>query len=161
MDQSRGPDPRLLQKPVLEIQISNFKFWVKIVAAIHDFKAVCLELSNVSGLTSMHSEGRRVYTWSQYLITTNIPGHATKIIRSMLDRMRIDMYNFIKTIRDQCAPSNEFPSPLDTIHDIFPNCDNMMDAYCQLLPDAFSNTNNEAPPPQQFHMPAAPEIPQP
>ncbi|CAL0331280.1 unnamed protein product [Lupinus luteus] len=36
-----------------------------------------------------------------------------------------------------------------------------MDAYCQLLPDAFSNTNNEAPPPQQFHMPAAPEIPQP
>ncbi|CAL0312424.1 unnamed protein product [Lupinus luteus] len=28
--------------------------------------------------------------WSQHLITTNIPGHATKIIRSMLDRMRID-----------------------------------------------------------------------
>ncbi|CAL0335098.1 unnamed protein product [Lupinus luteus] len=169
--------------------------------------------------------------WSQHLITTNIPGHATKIIRSMLDRMRIDQqhkmnlrgkndynwpekhnewiqiwnnrtnyivtglpanqplyhysdymqwylphtrkfispdgaysigsYNFIKTIRDQCAPSNEFPSPLDTIHDIFLNCDNMMDAYCQLLPDAFSNTNNKAPPPQQFHMPAAPEIPQP
>ncbi|CAL0312232.1 unnamed protein product [Lupinus luteus] len=230
-----------------------------------------------------------VRRWSQHLITTNIPGHATKIIRSMLDRMRIDQfvwtpysnmhfmgqtsdmarsrvplicfalvewhaadrvmrqfglqqlipadpinlekqhkmdlrgkndynwpekyndwiqiwnnrnnyivigmpanqplyhyseymqwylprtrkfispdgaysigsYNFIKTIRDQCAPSNEFPSPLDTIQDIFLNCDNMMDAYCQLLPEAFSNTNNEAPPPQQFHMPAAPEIPQP
>ncbi|CAL0305098.1 unnamed protein product [Lupinus luteus] len=28
--------------------------------------------------------------WSQHLITTNIPGHATKIIRSMLNRMRID-----------------------------------------------------------------------
>ncbi|CAL0305097.1 unnamed protein product [Lupinus luteus] len=73
----------------------------------------------------------------------------------------IGSYNFIKTICDQCAPSNEFPSPLDTIQDIFLNCDNMMDAYCQLLPEAFSNTNNEAPPPQQFHMPAAPEIPQP
>ncbi|CAL0302170.1 unnamed protein product [Lupinus luteus] len=87
--------------------------------------------------------------------------HATKIIRSMLDRMRIDQYNFIKTIRDQCASSNEFPSPLDIVHDIFLNCDNIMDAYCQLLPDAFSNTNNEAPPPQQFHMSVAPEIPQP
>ncbi|KAF1879625.1 hypothetical protein Lal_00033283 [Lupinus albus] len=28
--------------------------------------------------------------WSQHLITTNIPGHATNIIRSMLDRLRID-----------------------------------------------------------------------
>ncbi|CAL0318535.1 unnamed protein product [Lupinus luteus] len=59
MDQSRGPDPRLLQKPVSEIQISNFKFWVEIVAAIYDFKAVCLELSNVSRLTSMRREGGR------------------------------------------------------------------------------------------------------
>ncbi|CAL0299249.1 unnamed protein product [Lupinus luteus] len=51
---------------------------------------VCLELSNVGKLTSMRSEGGQVYTWSQHLITTNILGHATKIIRSMLDRMRID-----------------------------------------------------------------------
>ncbi|CAL0302503.1 unnamed protein product [Lupinus luteus] len=36
-----------------------------------------------------------------------------------------------------------------------------MDAYCQLLLDAFSNTNNEALPAQQFDMPVAPEIPQP
>ncbi|CAL0317311.1 unnamed protein product [Lupinus luteus] len=33
----------------------------------------------------------KTFKWSQHLITTNIPGHATKIIRSMLDRMRIDM----------------------------------------------------------------------
>ncbi|KAF1863013.1 hypothetical protein Lal_00018857 [Lupinus albus] len=30
------------------------------------------------------------HRWLQYLITTNIPEHATTIIRSMLDRLRID-----------------------------------------------------------------------
>ncbi|CAL0303536.1 unnamed protein product [Lupinus luteus] len=132
---------------------------VELVAAIHEFKAACFDLSNIGRLTSMCSEGGPVYTWSQHLITTNTPRYATKIIRSMLDCMRIDQDNFIKTIRDRCASPNEFPSPLNTIHDIFLNCDNIMDAYYQLLPDAFSNTNNEAPPTQQFHMPAAPEIP--
>ncbi|KAF1873804.1 hypothetical protein Lal_00029510 [Lupinus albus] len=37
--------------------------------------------------TNLFSLVRR---WSQHLITTNIPGHATNIIRSMLDRLRID-----------------------------------------------------------------------
>ncbi|CAL0317093.1 unnamed protein product [Lupinus luteus] len=202
----------------------------EVVDPIHDFTSSGPK-SWIASMSSFHLDLSRGW-WSQHLITTNIPGHATKIIRSMLDRMRIDQkqhkmdlrgkndynwpekynewiqiwnngnnyivtglpanqplyhysdymqwylprtrkfispdgaysigsYNFIKTIRDQCALSNEFPSPFDTIHDIFLNCDNMMDAYCQLLPDAFPNTNNEAPSPQQFHMPAAPEIPQP
>ncbi|KAF1893907.1 hypothetical protein Lal_00002452 [Lupinus albus] len=33
-----------------------------------------------------------VRRWSQHLLTTNIPGHVTNIIRSMLDRLRIDQY---------------------------------------------------------------------
>ncbi|KAF1897528.1 hypothetical protein Lal_00036970 [Lupinus albus] len=33
-----------------------------------------------------------VRRWSQHLLTTNIPGHATNIIRSMLDRLRIDQF---------------------------------------------------------------------
>ncbi|KAF1897735.1 hypothetical protein Lal_00032493 [Lupinus albus] len=33
-----------------------------------------------------------VRRWSQHLVTTNIPGHATNIIRSMLDRLRIDQF---------------------------------------------------------------------
>ncbi|XP_019430582.1 PREDICTED: serine/threonine-protein phosphatase 7 long form homolog [Lupinus angustifolius] len=33
-----------------------------------------------------------VQRWAQHLITTNIPGHATNIIRSMLDRLRIDQF---------------------------------------------------------------------
>ncbi|KAF1899190.1 hypothetical protein Lal_00019312 [Lupinus albus] len=32
------------------------------------------------------------WAWSQHLITTNISGHATNIIRSMLDRLRIDQF---------------------------------------------------------------------
>ncbi|KAF1898215.1 hypothetical protein Lal_00032981 [Lupinus albus] len=33
-----------------------------------------------------------VRRWSQHLVTTNIPGHATNIIRSMLDHLRIDQF---------------------------------------------------------------------
>ncbi|CAL0322269.1 unnamed protein product [Lupinus luteus] len=123
-----------------------------------------------------HNEWIQIWNNRNDYIVTGMPAnqplyHYSDYMQWYLPRTRkfispdgaysIGSYNFIKTIRDQCAPSNEFPSPLDTIHDIFLNCDNMMDAYCQLLPDAFSNTNNETPPPQQFHMPAAPDIPQP
>ncbi|XP_019418584.1 PREDICTED: serine/threonine-protein phosphatase 7 long form homolog [Lupinus angustifolius] len=35
-----------------------------------------------------------VQRWAQHLITTNIPGHATNIIRSMLDRLRIERFGW-------------------------------------------------------------------
>ncbi|CAL0316736.1 unnamed protein product [Lupinus luteus] len=73
--QSRGPYPRVhfIWTKVVDLirdffsfssetLISNLNIWVEIVAAIHDFKAVCLELSNVGKLTSMRSEGGPVYT---------------------------------------------------------------------------------------------------
>ncbi|XP_019442356.1 PREDICTED: serine/threonine-protein phosphatase 7 long form homolog [Lupinus angustifolius] len=36
-----------------------------------------------------------VKRWSQYLITTNIPGHAVNIIRAMFDHMRVDQFRWM------------------------------------------------------------------
>ncbi|KAF1864486.1 hypothetical protein Lal_00021909 [Lupinus albus] len=101
-----------------------------------------------------------VIRWSQHLITTNIPGHATNIIRSMLDRLRIDQYNFIKTIRDQCAPTNSFHNPMQTLNADYLQCNEMMNAFAQLLPTAFSTNNYQAPPTHTFDMHIAPEFQQ-
>ncbi|KAF1884133.1 hypothetical protein Lal_00046421 [Lupinus albus] len=197
-----------------------------------------------------------VIRWSQHLLTTNIPSHATNIIRSMLDRLRIDQisymvrsrvplicfaivewhvadrvmrqfdlqqpipqdpinlqkqhkidlrgkndynwqqkhdqwiqiwnhpedyvmnglpswylqrtrkyispditylyrsYNFIRSIRDQCAPSNVNDNPMQTIYGFYLQCNEMMDAFAKLLPTAFSDSNYQAPPTNQFDMSA-------
>ncbi|KAF1883225.1 hypothetical protein Lal_00030328 [Lupinus albus] len=211
-----------------------------------------------------------VRRWSQHLITTNIPGHATNIIRSMLDRLRVDQipdmarsrvplicfaivewhaadrvmrqfglqqpipqdpinlqkqhkmdlrgkndynwqqkhdqwiqiwnhredyvmnglpnvqplyhyseymqwylqrtrkyispdgayssgsYNFIRSIRDQCAPSTVHDNPMQFIHGVYLQCNDMIDAFAKLLPTAFSDSNYQAPP----TMPVAPEFQQ-
>ncbi|KAF1874095.1 hypothetical protein Lal_00041539 [Lupinus albus] len=211
-----------------------------------------------------------VRRWSQHLITTNIPGHATNIIRSMLDRLRIDQipdmarsrvplicfaivewhaadrvmrqfglqqpipqdpinlqkqhkmdlrgkndynwqqkhdqwiqiwnhredyvmnglpnvqplyhyseymqwylqrtrkyispdgayssgsYNFIRSIRDQCAPSTVHDNPMQFIHGVYLQCNDMIDAFAKLLPTAFSDSNYQAPP----TMAVAPEFQQ-
>ncbi|KAF1888651.1 hypothetical protein Lal_00036690, partial [Lupinus albus] len=109
-----------------------------------------------------NTSGSRVHLmWSQHLVTTNIPGHATNIIRSMLDRLRIDQYNFIRSIRDQCAPSNVHDNLMQTIHGVYLQCNKMMDAFAKLLPTAFSDSNYQAPPTNQFDMLVAPEFQQP
>ncbi|XP_019442354.1 PREDICTED: serine/threonine-protein phosphatase 7 long form homolog [Lupinus angustifolius] len=69
-------------------------------------------------------------------------------------------YNFIKMIRDRCAPTNVFPNPLQSLNDVYHNCNEMMQAFAQLIPTAFSSTTSQAPPPQQFQMSFAPDYQQ-
>ncbi|KAF1868692.1 hypothetical protein Lal_00036130 [Lupinus albus] len=200
-----------------------------------------------------------VRRWSQHLVTTNILGHATNIIRSMLDRLRIDQFvwtpyqnfDFMGQIPDMARSrvplicfaivewhdadrvmtqfSLQQPIPQDPInvqkqhkmdlrgkndynwqqkHDqwiqiwnhreyyvmnglpsvqllhhysqymqwylqrtrkyISPDgayssgsCNEMMDAFAKLLPTAFSDSNYQAPPTNQFDMSVAPEFQQP
>ncbi|KAF1862116.1 hypothetical protein Lal_00026635 [Lupinus albus] len=70
-------------------------------------------------------------------------------------------YNFIRTIRDQCAPSTVHHNPMQTIHGIYLQCNEMMDVFAKLLPTAFSDNNYQAPPNHHFDMPIAPEFQQP
>ncbi|KAF1895106.1 hypothetical protein Lal_00022603 [Lupinus albus] len=49
-----------------------------------------------------------VRRWSQHLLTTNIPGHATNIIRSMLDRLRIDQI-FVWTLYQNIEFMGQIP----------------------------------------------------
>ncbi|KAF1896238.1 hypothetical protein Lal_00018517, partial [Lupinus albus] len=102
-----------------------------------------------------------VRRWSQHLVTTNIHGHATNIIQSMLDRLRIDQYKFIRSIRDQCAPSNLCHNPMQTLHGVYLQCNEMLDVFAKLLPTAFSDSNYQAPLTHHFDMPIAPEFQQP
>ncbi|KAF1884932.1 hypothetical protein Lal_00028821 [Lupinus albus] len=50
---------------------------------------------------------------------------------------------------------------MQTIHDVYLQCNEMMDAFVKLLPTAFSDSNYQAPPTNQFDMPVAPEFQQP
>ncbi|KAF1894958.1 hypothetical protein Lal_00022453 [Lupinus albus] len=70
-------------------------------------------------------------------------------------------YNFIRSIRDQCAPSTVHDKPMQFIHDVYLQCNEMMDAFAKLLPTAFSDSNYQAPMTNQFDMPVAPEFQQP
>ncbi|KAF1867473.1 hypothetical protein Lal_00049902 [Lupinus albus] len=70
-------------------------------------------------------------------------------------------YNFIRSIGDQCAPSNVLDNPMQTIHGVYLQCNEMMDAFAKLLLTSFSDNNYQAPPTNQFDMPVAPEFQQP
>ncbi|KAF1881901.1 hypothetical protein Lal_00038543 [Lupinus albus] len=65
-------------------------------------------------------------------------------------------YNFIRSIRDQCAPSTVHDKPMQFIHGVYLQCNDMIDAFAKLLPTAFSDSNYQAPP----TMPVAPEFQQ-
>ncbi|KAF1873038.1 hypothetical protein Lal_00016157 [Lupinus albus] len=65
-------------------------------------------------------------------------------------------YNFIRSIRDQCAPSTVHDNPMQFIHGVYLQCNDMIDAFAKLLPTAFSDSNYQAPP----TMPVAPEFQQ-
>ncbi|KAF1865892.1 hypothetical protein Lal_00033350 [Lupinus albus] len=69
-------------------------------------------------------------------------------------------YNFIKSIRDHCAPSNNIHNPMQTLNDVYLQCNEMMNTFAQLVPTAFSTNNYEAPPTHTFDMPFAPEFQQ-
>ncbi|KAF1879574.1 hypothetical protein Lal_00033231 [Lupinus albus] len=66
-------------------------------------------------------------------------------------------YNFIRSIRDQCAPSTVHDNPMQFIHGVYLQCNEMIDAFAKLLPTALSDSNYQAPP----TMPVAPEFQQP
>ncbi|KAF1865059.1 hypothetical protein Lal_00004433 [Lupinus albus] len=66
-------------------------------------------------------------------------------------------YNFIRSIRDQCAPSTVHDNPMQFIHGVYLQCNEMIDAFAKLLPTAFSDSNYQAP----LTMPVAPEFQQP
>ncbi|KAF1899127.1 hypothetical protein Lal_00019249 [Lupinus albus] len=66
-------------------------------------------------------------------------------------------YNFIRSIRDQCTPSTVHDNPMQFIHGIYLQCNEMIDAFAKLLPTAFSDSNYQTPP----TMPVAPEFQQP
>ncbi|KAF1887564.1 hypothetical protein Lal_00040618 [Lupinus albus] len=70
-------------------------------------------------------------------------------------------YNFIRSIRDQCAPSTVHDNPMQFIHGVYLQCNEMMDAFAKLLPTAFSDSNYQTSPTNQFDMPVAPEFQQP
>ncbi|KAF1866313.1 hypothetical protein Lal_00024318 [Lupinus albus] len=59
---------------------------------------------------------------------------------------------------DQCVPSNSVHNPMQTMNDIYVKCNEMMNAFAQLLPTAFSTTNYEAPPTHTFDMSVAHEF---
>ncbi|KAF1898501.1 hypothetical protein Lal_00032081 [Lupinus albus] len=65
-------------------------------------------------------------------------------------------YNFIRSIRDQCAPSTVHDNPMQFIHGVYLQCNDMINAFAKLLPTAFSDSNYQAPP----TMPVAPEFQQ-
>ncbi|KAF1879569.1 hypothetical protein Lal_00033226 [Lupinus albus] len=77
------------------------------------------------------------------------------------DGSRHSKYNFIRSIRDQFAPSNIHDNPMQTIHGVYLQCNEMMNAFTKLLPTSFSDNNYQAPPTNQFDMPVAPEFQQP
>ncbi|KAF1875621.1 hypothetical protein Lal_00006251 [Lupinus albus] len=63
-------------------------------------------------------------------------------------------YNFIRSIRDQCAPSTVHDNPMQFIHGVYLQCNEMIDAFAKLLPTAFSDSNyqtftQQTPVPQQ------------
>ncbi|KAF1898248.1 hypothetical protein Lal_00033014 [Lupinus albus] len=66
------------------------------------------------------------------------------------------LYNFIRSIRDQCAPSTVHDNPMQFIHGVYLQCNEMIDAFTKLLPTAFSDSNYKAHP----TMPIAPEFQQ-
>ncbi|KAF1899239.1 hypothetical protein Lal_00019363 [Lupinus albus] len=66
-------------------------------------------------------------------------------------------YNFIRSIRDQGAPSTVHDNPMQFIHGVYLQCNEMIDAFAKLLPTAFSDSNYQAPP----TMSVAPEFQQP
>ncbi|KAF1896904.1 hypothetical protein Lal_00034605 [Lupinus albus] len=70
-------------------------------------------------------------------------------------------YNIIRSIRDQCASSTVHDNPIQFIHGVYLQCNEMMDAFAKLLPTAFSDSNYQAPPTNQFDTPVAPEFQQP
>ncbi|KAF1899614.1 hypothetical protein Lal_00019742 [Lupinus albus] len=55
-------------------------------------------------------------------------------------------YNFIRSIRDQCAPSTVHDNSMQFIHGVYLQCNDMIDAFAKLLPTAFSDSNYQAPP---------------
>ncbi|KAF1882120.1 hypothetical protein Lal_00038764 [Lupinus albus] len=61
-----------------------------------------------------------------------------------------------RSIRDQCAPSTVHDNPMQFIHGVYLQCNDMIDAFAKLLPMAFSDSNYQAPP----TMPVAPEFQQ-
>ncbi|KAF1878449.1 hypothetical protein Lal_00047118 [Lupinus albus] len=75
--------------------------------------------------------------------------------------LNLDRYNFIRTIRDQCVSSTVHHNPMQTIHGVYLQCNEMMDAFPKLLPTAFSDNNYQAPPTHHFDMSIAPEFQQP
>ncbi|KAF1862232.1 hypothetical protein Lal_00026756 [Lupinus albus] len=67
----------------------------------------------------------------------------------------------VLSIRDQCALSTIHDNPMQFIHGVYLQCNEMMDAFAKLLPTAFSDSNYQAPPTNQFDMSVAPEFQQP
>ncbi|KAF1895021.1 hypothetical protein Lal_00022517 [Lupinus albus] len=84
---------------------------------------------------NMESSGRLCYEWFAQCTTfvSLLTVHA--VVPTKDKKIH---YNFIRSIRDQCAPSTVHDNPMQFIHDVYLQCNEMMDAFAKLLPTAFS-----------------------
>ncbi|KAF1880864.1 hypothetical protein Lal_00011924 [Lupinus albus] len=108
---------------------------------------------NLQKQHKMDLRGKNDYNWQQkHDQWIQIWNHREDYVMNGLPN-----YNFIRSIRDQCAPSTVHDNPMQFIPGVYLQCNEMIDAFAKLLPTAFSDSNYQAP----LTMPVAPEFQQP